>query len=60
MIHSILSAPCILPLVYLMNHHPGPQDGAWGIAAAYGIGTTIDLGFGTYIFQKWRRIWHAA
>jgi hypothetical protein len=38
-----------------------PYGGAWGIAIAYAIGgTVIGLGYGTYTFLKWRRIWHAA
>lgn len=39
----------------------GKHYGAVGIAGAYLLGClVIGIGQGTYIFLKWRRIWHAA
>ncbi len=59
--NSILGALYIAPLAYLLGRWQSPHGGAWGIAAAYGFGVlTIGLGYGTYIFLRWRRIWHAA
>jgi hypothetical protein len=59
MINSIMGAVYIVPLAILIGRHPGPHGGAWGIAAAYALGgAIIGLGYGTYTFWKWRRIWH--
>lgn len=39
----------------------GRWYGAYGIAVAYLFGALlIGLGFGTYTFAKYRRLWHAA
>lgn len=61
MLNSILGAVYIAPLAYLLSRWQNPHGGAWGIAAAYAFGTVlIGLGYGTYTFLRWRRIWHAA
>lgn len=61
MINSIMGAVYITPLAYLLGRWGNPHGGAWGIAAAYAVGTLlIGLGYGTYTFLRWRRIWHAA
>ncbi len=61
MINSILGAVYIAPLAYFLGRWQSPYGGAWGIAAAYALGTlVIGLGYGTYTFLRWRRIWHAA
>jgi hypothetical protein len=61
MINSIAGAVYIAPIAYLMGRWANPHGGAWGIAAAYAVGTLfIGLGYGTYTFLRWRRIWHAA
>ena len=56
MINSIVGALYMLPAAVFFGRH----FGALGICAAYSAGTvTIGLGFGTYTFQRWRKIWHA-
>ena len=61
MINSIAGAVYIAPLAYALGRWQSPHGGAWGIAAAYAVGTLfIGLGYGTYTFLRWRRIWHAA
>ena len=61
MINSIAGAVYIAPVAYLLGRWRNPHGGAWGIAAAYAVGTLfIGLGYGTYTFLRWRRIWHAA
>ncbi len=61
MINSILGALYIAPLAYFLGRWQSGYGGAWGIAAAYAFGTLIiGLGYGTYTFLRWRRIWHAA
>ncbi len=61
MINSILGALYIAPVAYGLGRWQNPHGGAWGIAAAYAVGTlVIGLGYGTYTFLRWRRIWHAA
>ena len=61
MINSIAGAVYIAPLAYVLGRWSNPHGGAWGIAAAYAVGTLfIGLGYGTYTFLRWRRIWHAA
>lgn len=61
MANSIAGALYIAPLAYLLGRWQNPHGGAWGIAAAYALGTLIiGLGYGTYTFLRWRRIWHAA
>ena len=61
MINSILGAVYIAPVAYFLGRWQNPHGGAWGIAAAYAVGTlSIGLGYGTYTFLRWRRIWHAA
>ena len=60
MVNSIAGAVYIVPLAYFLGRWPNPHGGAWGIAAAYALGTLIiGLGYGTYTFLRWRRIWHA-
>jgi hypothetical protein len=61
MVNSIAGALYIAPLAYLLARWQNPHGGAWGIAAAYALGSlVIGLGYGTYTFTRWRRIWHAA
>ena len=61
MVNSILGAVYIVPLAYVLGRWQSPYGGAWGITAAFALGTVvIGLGYGTYTFQRWRRIWHAA
>ena len=61
MINSLLGAVYIAPLTWFLGRWSSPYGGAWGIAAAYAVGTLfIGLGYGTYTFLRWRRIWHAA
>ncbi len=61
MINSILGAVYIAPVAYFLGRWQNPHGGAWGIAAAYAVGTlVIGLGYGTFTFLRWRRIWHAA
>ena len=61
MINSIAGAVYIAPVAYLLGRWQNPHGGAWGMAAAYAVGTLfIGLGYGTYTFLRWRRIWHAA
>ena len=61
MLNSIAGAVYIAPVAYLLGRWSNPHGGAWGIAAAYAVGTlVIGLGYGTYTFLRWRRIWHAA
>lgn len=61
MVNSILGAAYIVPIALIMGRMHGPHGGAWGIAVAYAAGgVVIGLGYGTYTFLKWRRIWHAA
>ncbi len=61
MANSIVGALYIAPLAYFLARWQNPHGGAWGIAAAYGLGAlVIGLGYGTYTFSRWRRIWHAA
>ncbi len=60
MANSIAGALYIAPLAYLLGKWQDPHGGAWGIAAAYALGTLIiGLGYGTYTFLRWRRVWHA-
>jgi O-antigen/teichoic acid export membrane protein len=61
MLNSILGALYSIPVALVIGRMQSPYGGAWGIAAAYAVGTaTIGLGYGTYTFFKWRRIWHAS
>ena len=61
MVNSILGAAYIVPIALIVGRMHGPHGGAWGIAVAYAAGgVVIGLGYGTYTFFKWRRIWHAA
>lgn len=61
MVNSILGAAYIVPLAVWLGRMHGTHGGAWGIAVAYALGTgVIGLGYGSYTFFKWRRIWHAA
>jgi O-antigen/teichoic acid export membrane protein len=61
MVNSILGALYSIPVALVIGTMPSPHGGAWGIAASYALGTAvIGLGYGTYTFLKWRRIWHEA
>jgi hypothetical protein len=61
MVNSLVGAAYITIVVLTVGRSMTPYGGAWGIAIAYAIGgTVIGLGYGTYTFLKWRRIWHAA
>ena len=60
MANSIAGALYIAPLAYGLSRWRNPHGGAWGIAVAYAVGTLfIGLGYGTYTFLRWRRVWHA-
>jgi hypothetical protein len=60
MVNSLLGAVYVMSVILLVARRMTPHGGAWGITAAYAIGgLTIGLGYGTYTFLKWRRIWHA-
>ena len=57
MINSIIGALYTVPMAWFL----GNRYGGMGIAAGYAAGTIfVGLGYGTFIFLKWRRIWHAA
>ncbi len=57
MINSIAGALYSAPAAWLL----GQRFGGLGIAAGYAAGSLIiGLGFGTYTFLRWRRIWHTA
>ncbi|AEU39076.1 lipopolysaccharide biosynthesis protein [Granulicella mallensis] len=61
MVNSILGALYSIPVALVIGTMQSPHGGAWGIAASYALGTAvIGLGYGTYTFLKWRRIWHEA
>jgi hypothetical protein len=61
MVNSILGAIYCIPVAFVIGRMQTPHGGSWGIAAAYALGSAvIGLGYGTYTFFKWRRIWHAA
>jgi hypothetical protein len=56
MLNSILGALYTVPTIWLL----GRRFGGVGIAAGYAVGSVVvGLGYGTYTFLKWRRIWHA-
>ena len=56
MVNSIVGALYCAPMAWILGH----RYGGVGIAAGYAFGSlVIGLGFGTYTFLKWRRIWHA-
>ncbi len=58
--NSIAGAVYIAPLAYVLSRWQNPHGGAWGISVAYALGTLfIGLGYGTYTFLHWRRVWHA-
>ena len=61
MVPSIVAALYSIPVAFVLGRMRGPHGGAWGIAVAYAVGAAvIGLGYGSYTFFKWRRIWHAA
>ena len=56
MVNSIVGALYTVPMVWLL----GASFGSLGIAGGYLLGTiVIGLGFGSYTFLKYRRLWHA-
>jgi hypothetical protein len=61
MVNSILGALYCIPVAFIIGRRQTHYGGSWGIAAAYAVGAAvIGLGYGTYTFLKWRRIWHDA
>jgi hypothetical protein len=61
LVNSLLGAAYVIPVVLFIARSHSSHGGSWGIAAAYAAGSLfIGLGYGTYTFLKWRRIWHAA
>jgi O-antigen/teichoic acid export membrane protein len=55
MVNSILGALYSAPMAWVLGH----RFGGIGIAAGYAVGSlVIGLGYGTYTFLHWRRIWH--
>jgi hypothetical protein len=57
MVNSIVRALWMAPAAFVL----GRWYGAYGIAVSYLCGALlIGLGFGTYTFAKYRRLWHAA
>jgi hypothetical protein len=61
MLNSILGAVYCIPVAFYIGRLQTPHGGSWGIAASYALGSAvIGLGYGTYTFLKWRRIWHEA
>ncbi len=56
MLNSIVGTLYTAPMAYII----GSRFGAPGIAFGYFLGTlVIGLGYGTYTFQRYRRLWHA-
>lgn len=52
---SVAVAICVTASTFLF----GRPFGALGMVGGYlGINVTIGLGYGTYIFQKYRKLWH--
>jgi len=59
MVPSLISAVYVLPVVLVVARSQTPHGGAWGVCACYAAGSVIfGLGYGSYIFFKWRKIWH--
>lgn len=57
LINSIAGAVWMVPISLFL----GRYYGAYGIALGYLVtAIVIGMGFGSYTFLKWRRIWHAA
>jgi O-antigen/teichoic acid export membrane protein len=57
MVNSILGALYCAPMAWIIGH----RYGGLGLAFGYAIGSlVIGIGYGTYTFLKWRRIWHGA
>jgi O-antigen/teichoic acid export membrane protein len=60
MVNSIMGAMYVVPMALWLGRMHGPHGGVWGISVAYAAGAAvIGLGYGSYTFFKWRRIWHA-
>ncbi len=52
---SVAFAVCVTASTFLLGH----PFGALGMVSGYlGINATIGLGYGTFIFLKYRRLWH--
>jgi hypothetical protein len=58
MVASILGAVYALPVIFFITRSATPHGGAWGTAAAYAFSSIVGLTYATYLFFKWRRIWH--
>jgi O-antigen/teichoic acid export membrane protein len=58
MVASILGAVYALPVIFFITRRVTPHGGAWGTSAAYAFGSIFGLCYATYLFFKWRRIWH--
>lgn len=56
MSNSIVGALSVAPTALIF----GRLYGAFGITACYFVCSLIGLGYGTFTFSKWRRIWHAS
>jgi O-antigen/teichoic acid export membrane protein len=55
MVNSIAGALYAAPMAWVLGH----RFGGMGLAAGYAAGSlVIGLGYGTYTFLRWRRIWH--
>jgi O-antigen/teichoic acid export membrane protein len=56
MVNSIIGALYAAPMAWIVGH----RYGGIGIAAGYAVGSlVIGLGYGTYTFLRWRRVWHS-
>ena len=57
MVNSLVGAAYMIPAALFFGKH----FGAYGICLSYFLGTSlVGIGYGTWTFQKWRKIWHAA
>ena len=59
MTNALLFAMYAAPAAFFAGRSMGPHGGAWGIAATYLLGAlVIGIGHGTWVFAKYRRLWH--